>query len=458
MLTFFKARWNSRALQLTLSFLLVAFIGSVLLSLPIFHMPEVNTSYFQHLMTAISLVCVSGIASLPLADTYNTGGQIISLVLIQIGGLGVITFLNVGLYYINKNLSLKNQYLLQESLAIDSNKGLRHFLFTIYRFTFIVEVLGAMILLFDFVPRFGWLDGIFYSIFLSISSFSNSGFHNMHTDSLEGFINNPLVLITVSALVIIGGLGFVVWNEIIERSQRYFRDHPRSMKLAFRNLSVHTRLVLKVSFFITLIGTLTMLISEWANPATIGLMSFPQKVMNSFFNTVNTRTAGYTSVDYYELNPFTKLSAMLQTIIGGAPGGTAGGIKVTSFAIIVLIIRSELRNYEEVVAFKRVIPAHLVKRALVIFVFFLTLLFVGYGALLLSHPHLNSMDLLFEAVNAVGSAGISFNMVDLLNDFGTFIILILMIAGRVGPITLLLALLQKKRTEIHYAKTNIYIG
>lgn len=453
-----RGRKVSTSLQLTLSFVLVAFIGSLLLSMPIFHQPSTDASYFDHLMTAISLVCVSGMAALPMAETYNIAGQIIALTLIQIGGLGVITILNVGIYYLNRRLSLQDQYLLQQSLSLDTNKNLIDFLFSIYKFTLAFELLGTAIIMMDFVPRFGLARGFFNALFLSISSFTNSGFHNMYTDSLEGFYNNPLILFTVSFLVIAGGLGFSVWFELGSRMKRYLMSHPRSLRLAFQHVSVHTRLVLIFSAGILALGTALFIFSEWSNPDTIGKMPPHLKIMNAFFNTVNTRTAGYTSVDYYQMNPFTKLSSMVQTMIGGAPGGTAGGIKVTSFAILFLLFRAEIGSYTKVTVLKRVIPSRLVKQAVIIVLFFASLLFVGYGIILMIHPQIDSLDLLFETANALGSAGITFDMIDYMNPIGVVVMVILMIAGRVGPITLLLGILQKKNKEVNYAETNIFLG
>ncbi|MGO1249142.1 MAG: potassium transporter TrkG, partial [Streptococcus thermophilus] len=306
----------STSLQLTLSFVLVAFIGSLILSLPIFHQPSTDVGYFDHLLTAISLVCVSGMAALPIAETYNLAGQVIALLLIQVGGLGVITILNVGIFYLNRRLSLQDQYLLQQSLSRDTNSNLMDFLLSIYKFTISAEIIGALIIMYDFVPRFGFARGAFNALFLSISSFSNSGFHNLYTDSLEGFYNNPLILLTVSFLVISGGIGFSVWFELSERVGKYIKSRPRSLRLAFQHLSVHSRIVLVFSSAIIALGTVLFLAAEWSNPNSIGDMSPGLKLLNAFFNTTNTRTAGYTSVNYFELNPFTKLSSMVQTIIG----------------------------------------------------------------------------------------------------------------------------------------------
>lgn len=446
------------SLWLSFSLVIFAFLGSLLLAIPIFTRPGVDASYFDHLITSISLVSVSGLAALPIGPTYNMAGQLICLFLIQVGGLGVITILNFGLFTMRRRISLKDQIMIQEAMGRNTNRNFLSFLSSIYRFTLTIELIGAAIIMTDFVPRYGWLHGTFNAFFLSVSAFSNSGFHNLGYNSLEGFSFNPLILLTTSTLVIIGGIGFIVWFEIIETIKTYFHNRPHSWRLAFRKLSIHARLVINTTLIITLLGTLLIFFIEIQNNASMVGFSRLDQLLNSFFTAVNARTAGYASINYEELMPATKFSMMTQTIIGGAPGGTAGGIKVTSFAIVCLLFRSELRNYNQVVIYQRIIPNHLVKKALVIIVFFTIMLFAGFGLLLVTQPHIDSFDLLFEAVSAIGTSGISLNTTDLLTPIGQLIIIIMMIAGRVGPITLLMGILQTKTKEIHYAQTNVHLG
>lgn len=448
----------STSFRLVLSFILFAFLGSFILALPIMHHPEVDASYFDHLLTAVSLVCVSGMAALPIGETYTIWGQMVALVMIQVGGLGVITIINTGLYYLHRRIPLKDQYILQAALNRDTNANFIGFLLSIYRFTIYFELLVAAVIMIDFWPRYGFFQGAFNAIFLSVSAFTNSGFDNVGVNDMKAFASNPLILLTLAVLIIAGGLGFSVWFELRERTTRYLKIRPKNFRLAFRNLSTHTQLVLQATLFFIVAGTLLIWISEQSNPATIGDVPLPNQLLASFFKSVSTRTAGYATFSYQDTQPFTKFVYMLLTIVGGAPGGTAGGIKVTTIAILYFLFRSELKSYPEVVYNKRIFPSSLVKQAVMVVLFFIVIATLGYGSLLLTHPHLRSIDLLFETMSSLGTLGVSLNVTENLNLFGRIVIMILTIAGRVGPITLLLAILQRKSPEIHYAKTNVLIG
>ncbi|MGX7091759.1 TrkH family potassium uptake protein [Hutsoniella sourekii] len=445
------------ALKITGSFVLLALIGSFLLNLPILQVPN-DATYFDHLITATSLVCVSGLATVSIYETYNIYGQILALILIQIGGLGIITLLNVGLYYLRKRITLTEQHMLLESFNRDTSEDFTGFLLTIYRFTLSMELLGALILMLDFIPRWGWKQGSFNAIFTAVSAFSNAGFQNFPGKNLEVFQENPLVLLTISALVIAGGLGFAVWFEIYERFKQYRSHRPYSLRLAFRNMSIHTHVVLKMTVILLTTGTLLVWAVESRNIYSIGTLSFPHQLLNSFFASVNMRTAGYVTVNYYDLKPITKFVSMVHTLIGAGPGGTAGGLKVTTAAVLYLTFRSELLNYSHVIIRRRTISSVIQKRALVIVLFFTMMFIGGYSLLLLTQTHVAALDLMFEVVNALGTAGISLNLTARLSTFGHLVLMILMIAGRVGPITLLMSVLYHKSNEVHYAEANIYIG
>lgn len=458
LLEFLKPSNWSTSFQLVLSFILFAFAGSFILALPMMQHEGVDASYFDHLLTAVSLVCVSGMAALPIGETYNIWGQIVALFMIQIGGLGVITIINTGLYYLHRRIPLKDQYILQAALNRDTNTNFLSFLFSIYRFTIYFELAAAAVIMIDFWPRYGFLNGGFNAIFLSVSAFTNSGFDNVGVNDMQAFARNPLILLTLAVLIIAGGLGFSVWFELRERALRYYKQRPKNFKLAFRNLSTHTQLVLQATCFFLMAGTVLIWISEQSNPATIGNAPLGEQLLASFFKSASTRTAGYATFSYQDTQPFTKFIYMILTIIGGAPGGTAGGIKVTTVAILYFLFRSELKSYSEVVYNRRVFPSSLVRQAVMIALFFVVIASIGYGSLLLTHPHLDSLDLLFETMSALGTLGVSLNVTENLNLFGRIVIMILTIAGRVGPITLLLAVLQRKSPNIHYASAEVLIG
>lgn len=454
----FRVPKLSTAFQFSMSFVLLALFGSLVLWLPIFHLDPGEHSYFEHFLTSVSLVSVSGMGALPIGTTYNFAGQIFCLLLIQVGGLGVVTFINFGLYSMNQRISLKNQYMLQEVFSRETNENFSSFLISIYQFSLIAELIGSTILMIDFIPRYGWTHGIFNSLFLAVSAFNNSGFHNLGIGSLEAFNSNPLVMVTVSFLVILGGIGFIVWFEVKERIRDFLFLKPRSFKLATQNLSAHTRIVLQTTFILLVWGTLIIFLVEINNPRSMIDMPASDQFLNSFFLSVNSRTAGYTSIFYQDLRPYTKFFLMTLTAIGGAPGGTAGGIKVTSIALLYLLVRSELHGWTDVVVYKRTIPSNIVKKAILITIFFVIMLTLGFGALLLTHPTLPALDLMFEAANALGTSGVSLNTTDLLSPIGKVILVVLMLTGRVGPITLVIGILQQKERNIKYAEAQIHLG
>lgn len=450
---------QSTSLRFTLSFVVLAIIGSLLLAMPIMHQPGIQVSFSDHFITSVSLVCVSGLGAVSIGDTYNFLGQLLCLILIQVGGLGIITLINVGMYRMHRHVSLKDQYLLQSTFGRDTNQDFSEFLLAIYRYTMIAELIGTGLLMIAFVPRFGWFKGSFHALFVAVASFTNAGFHNFGgSGSLEAFNNNPLVLLTVCALVIFGGIGFTVWFELAHKLRDYWNGKPRSIRLAFHNLSTHTYVVLRMTVWLLISGTLVTWFVEARNPKTMTDWPAYQQLLNAFFKTVCARTAGFTSLNYVDLRPFSKFHSMMQTIIGGAPGGTAGGMKVTTVAIMLALVRSELLGYERVVIHRRTITSSLIKKALVVITFFALMIFAGYSTLLIMHPEINALDLLFEVFNALGTAGISLNLTNQLSTAGHFILIILMIAGRVGPITLLMGLMNRQKQEIHYPKTDIYLG
>lgn len=443
---------------ITLSFVVVAFVGSLLLSAPFSTRPQVTASYFDHFITAVSLVCVSGMAALPIGETYNSFGQVIALILIQMGGLGVITIINTGLFYLNQELSLKNQYLIQASLNRTTNSNLYDFLLSIYSLTFVAEGLGTLIIMTHYVPQYGWGRGTFNSLFLSVSAFTNSGFANIGSATLQTFADSPLIMLTVALLIIMGGLGFSVWFELINRCKSLFTQRPFSPRIAFNQLSPHTRLVLTVTGILLVGASFLIWLVEHQNPQTLANLPLGRQVLESFFKSAATRSAGYSTFSYAKSQPFTRFLYMLLATIGGAPGGTAGGLKVTTVAILFLLFRAELKSYTQVIYHKHIIPNRLVRQAVMITIFFFFTALVGYALLLLTNSHLNSVDLMFETFSAMGTLGVSLDVTEQLNLFGRMIILLLTLAGRVGPITILLAVLQKKDKEVHYAETTLLIG
>ena len=456
-ITFFKSLTSIQ--RLTFSFIIVIIIGSLLLSMPITHYPDAPaTTYLDHLFNVVSMVCVTGLSVFPVASVYNGLGQVIVILLMQIGGLGLVTLISVSLYLMRRRMNLSEQHLLQSALNYDNSNNLRQYLFSAYKLTLVFELAMAVVLLFDFIPRFGVGHGIFNAIFLSVSAFCNAGFDNLGDASLRPFVLDPLINIVLAILIFSGGIGFAVWLDLRDAVKRFLTDKPYRFTTFSRSLSNQTRLVLATTGIVLLLGTVLSWLMEYKNPKTIGHYNIFQQWMVSFFQSVTMRTAGFSTISYVDTHPVTNVLYMLQMIIGGAPGGTAGGVKVTAAAITFLLFKAELTGQTEVTFRNRVIANKVIKQTFTILIFFFTILTVGYMALLLFEPHHNPLALLFEAISAIATVGVSMDLTPQLSTGGRIVIMVLMFVGRVGPITVLLSLLQRKRKDIHYAQTTINMG
>lgn len=435
--------------RIVIGFGTVIMIGAMLLSLPIFQLSTSKASFLDHLFTTTSMVCVTGLSTLPVAETYNFFGQIICVLLMQIGGLGWLTIMTLLLLMAKDRMALKDQFILQDALNRQSSFKFSLFIKRLLVLTVIIESLAACLLMVDFIPRYGMLQGIWHSIFIAVSAFCNAGFDNIGASSLQSFISNPIVNLIVSLLIIFGGLGFSVWHELVDLLKK------RTKK---RLLSHHTRLVVITTILLLFFGTVTTLILEWNNPQTIGSLSFGDKLMASFFQSTTMRTAGFATIDYSKSYASTNFIYVLLMIIGGAPGGTAGGIKVTTIAIICLLIRSIFKGHEEVTYRWRSFSIQLIKQALVIIVFFMSVLLVGYFLLLINNPQLSPLALWFESVSALATVGVTMGITSQLSVIGKLIIMVMMFIGRIGPMTVLLSIGQQKSKEIKHIKTTILLG
>lgn len=445
--------------RLTISFLVVICFGSLLLALPMTHYANApSTNYLDHLFNVVSMVCVTGLSVFPIASVYNGLGQLIVMLLMQIGGLGLVTLIAISTYLLRRHMNLSEQSLLQSALSYDNNNELKHYLFTVYKLTLLIETTIALVLLVDFIPRFGIGHGLFNALFLAISAFCNAGFDNLGNNSLKEFVSNPLVNFAIATLIVAGGIGFSVWKDLKKAIHHLLTDRPYRYKSFSKHLSNQTRLVLLTTGIILTLGTLLTWMIEYRNPKTIGNYPFSQQVMICFFQSVTMRTAGFSTISYLDTKPATNILYMIQMVIGGAPGGTAGGVKVTTMAIAFLLFKSELLGQSEVTFRYRIIANKTIKQTLTVLIFFFTILISGYILLLQFEPNLNPMALLFETISAIATVGVSMDLTPQLSQAGRIVVMVLMFIGRVGPITVLLSLLQKQEKNIYYAQTNINVS
>ena len=442
----------SPARRIFLSFAGVIFIGSLLLSLPFVQVSGSQATYFDHLFTTVSMVCVTGLFTQPVATTYNVWGQLICMLLIQIGGLGLMTF--IGVFYIQgkQKLSLRSRETIQESFGYGETRSLRAFIRSIFLTTFLVEGLGAFLLSFRFIPEFGWGRGIFTSIFLAISAFCNAGFDNFGSSSLVNYQTDPLINLVIAGLIITGGLGFMVWFDLATQLGKKKK----------RRLRFHTKLVLFLTAGILLFGTVSTLFTEWHNPGTIGNLSVPEKVLVTFFQTVSMRTAGFASIDYTQARPVTLFIYILQMFLGGAPGGTAGGLKITTFFVLLVFARSELLGLPHANVAQRTIEARTVQKSFSVFIIFLMTFLLGLMLLgITAEGTPRFIYLMFETISALATVGVTANLTPELGKLALSIVMVLMFIGRIGPLTLLVSLADyqpDKKDLIQYMKADISIG
>lgn len=461
-----KNKWEHHSMrptrQIVLSFLAVILIGSVLLMLPICN-NKTPTSYLNNLFVATSATCVTGLVPVVTSEQFNLVGQIVIIILIQIGGLGFLTFLNLLLMMIKKKLSLTNKIVLQEALNQPSLNDIPKFVKNVIKYTFVVEGLGSIILSFVFIPDYGMVKGIYYSIFHSISAFCNAGFDVLGPNSLVGYQTNVIINLVIPGLIIMGGLGFVVWFDVAHCIKKEYHKMSKFNKRHLINsFSLHTKLVLVTTIVLLIVGTVLFYLCEFNNLKTIGNMSLFDQIQISYFQSATLRTAGFATVDMSCLNPATKFMMCVLMFIGGSPAGTAGGIKTVTFAIGILEVYNIYHGRKEVTAFSRRIPKRLIVRSFAIISMALTIVIVSIFALSISEQA-QFIDICFEVVSAGATVGLTASLTPHLSVIGKIIIIILMYIGRIGPITMMISFtrksyLQASKKEIKYTDGNILLG
>ena len=447
--------------RIAASFAIVILVGSLLLNLPISQLETSQATYFDHLFTTVSMVCVTGLFTQPVASTYNSFGQIICMFLMQIGGLGLMSMIAFFFFDSGKKLSLTDRLALQDSLNRDDTKDFKDYLRTIFKYTFIIEGIAAILFMIRFIPTLGVGKGIFTSIFFAISAFCNAGFDNLGSNSLIDYATDPLLAIVISALIILGGIGFAVWFDV-KNSISCYRSSLKNKyhKMFYKRLHYHTKVVILLTLGILLTGTFLTLITEWHNPDTIGNLNFGQKLLVSFFQTVTMRTAGFASIDYTKANPSTLLLYCIQMFIGGSPGGTAGGVKTTTVLVVLLFIRSEIYEKKSINFRYHTIPYEMARKSLMIFIIFTVLTLSSVFLLSITDPQAPLLYTLFETISAMCTVGVTANLTPTLSMLGQIIIMILMFIGRIGPLTVLLSFSNRKKqgSLIKYAKAPLLIG
>lgn len=424
-----------------LSFLVTILIGSALLSLPISSADGKAVPYLDALFTATTSTCVTGLVTLPTVSTWSIFGQVIILILIQIGGLGIITIMSGLMILLNKKMGISDRLLIQDAFNLNTMAGLVKFVKNVFFGTLIIEGIGAILYMPVFIPQFG-ARGIWISVFNSISAFCNAGIDIIAENSLCNYATNPLINIVTSALIILGGLGYVVWWDVIRVVKK---SSPKNRKI-FRYLTLHSKIAITVTLGLIFVGGLLIFIFEYSNPQTIGEMNLFDKIQVSFFQSVTTRTAGYASVPQENLTDASSLVSLILMVIGGSPVGTAGGIKTVTIAVLICSAFATIKNKNNASLFGRRISEDSVKKAVSIVVMFLSICATS-TILLLSTNNVSFLDGIYETVSATATVGLSRNLTSNLNVFGKLIIIVTMYLGRVGPISLAVALGSKNESQ-----------
>lgn len=430
-------------LVLSLGFAILITFGGVLLSLPFFTKSGEATNLIDSMFVAASASCVTGLTPVNTFEHWNTYGHVLLIILIQIGGLGVMSLASIIPLILGKKIGMKSRQILKEQLNVESLEGMIVLFKYVLVFTFGIEILGAILLSFRFIPLYGAGTGIWYSIFHSISAFCNAGF-DILGDSMYPFRDDILVNLTLSFLVIVGGLGFVVTSELFRRR-------------SFEKISTHSKLVLLISGVLLVLGTVMFLFLENGD-GVLQYESVKGSILESFFQSVVARTAGFYSVDLSKIKDSTALMLMGLMFVGGSPGSTAGGIKTTTLGVLFISTHAVVRGESEPVVFGRHIGIDVVRKALAIFLVSITIV-LSVSFILTITESARLVDILYETVSALATVGASKGITADLSDVGKILITFCMYLGRLGPMTMAFAFgMKDKKSLIRYPESFISIG
>lgn len=426
---------------LALMFLFLVVVGGVLLKLPI--ATEREISWLDALFLSTSAATVTGLAPIDPGSTFTLFGEIVLMVLIQVGGLGIMTFAVLVVIVLGKKIGMKQRMLMQEALNQPSLGGVIRLARNVLLFSLFMELVGVALLAIDWVPKMGWTKGLYYSLFHTIASFNNAGFA-LWPDNLSQFVGDPIVNMTVTSLIIIGGLGFTVVFDVLYQRR-------------WRKLSIHTKLMLVMTLVVNVFATVFFFLLEHHNPKTLGSLSLSEQLWASYFQGITPRTAGFNTIDVGSLDQPTAMFMIFLMFVGAGSTSTGGGIKLTTFAVIVFAVVSFLKGKEETVIWQRTIRHTIILRALAIASMSMLFIFLVTMILTLTEDA-PFLVLLFEVVSAFGTVGLSMNMTPHLSAVGKMLIIVVMLFGKLGPLTLVYSIAKPKKTNIRYPNGDILTG
>ncbi len=435
---------------IAISFAVIIFLGAGLLCLPVASRSGASCGFLPALFTATSATCVTGLTLFDTWSQWSGFGQVVLLCLIEVGGLGFMTAASLVIFLLRKKVGLRQRMVMAQALSVNDMEGVVRLQKWVLFGSLSIQLAGALVLFLRFLPEFGWENAAKWGIFHSISAFCNAGFDILGClqpgSSVAVFQNDPVVLLTLIALIGLGGLGFFVWEEVV-------RLH------SWKKFSVYTKLVLLASTVLLLGGAVLICLLEWNNPATLGPMPVWQKLLNGLFQSMTVRTAGFAAVDQAGLTDGGKVISMVLMLIGGSSGSTAGGMKTVTALVLFLFVLARVRGRETVCVFKRTIPANQVMDAMTISAIMAGLA-IGGAVLLSVWSPVGFLDSLYEAVSAIATVGLTSGATPVLTLPGQLLIIVYMYFGRVGVLTLSLGFLMgdKAQERFRYANTNLLIG
>jgi len=435
---------------IAITFAAIILVGAGLLCLPAASRDGVSCGFLPALFTATSATCVTGLVLYDTFSQWSGFGQVVIITLIEVGGLGFMSAATVFVFLLRRRIGLKQRLVMAQALSVSDMDGIVKLQKTVLVGSLLVESIGTLVLLLRFWPEYGFFTALKWGLFHSISAFCNAGFDIFGCitpgASLMEFQSDPVVLLTLGALIVVGGLGFLVWQEAWE-------------KRSFGKFTVYTRLVLSATGILIVTGWAGICLLEWNNPATLGPMSLGDKLLNGLFQSLTLRTAGFAAIDQACLTEAGKGFSMLLMLIGGSSGSTAGGVKTVTFLAILLFIWTRIRGKEQVTVYKRTLQKSQILDAMTIVFAVVALALLGALFISATSP-VCFVDSLFEAISALATVGLTAGATGSLSLAAKLLVIVYMYFGRVGVLTISMGFLtgDRARERFHYAETNLLIG
>lgn len=454
-----RKHWNSLQIMVP-GFIGVILLGTLILMLPICNADGQWLNFTDALFTACTCVCVTGLVTVVPAVQFTILGKLVLLFLIQIGGWGVIVCALWLLVLLKRKISLNSRVIIHDYFNMDTMSGMVRMLIFVVKGSLLVEALGALCYAFCFVPEYGPLKGIWYSVFHAVSAFCNAGVDLLGSSSLMQYVRNPWMNLVTIALIVTGGLGFMVWKDL-GRFGKNVLCRRIGWRKAVRATALHTKIVVVMTVLLITGGTLFFFAAEQGNPETLGTLSTGAKWMAALFQSVTTRTAGFCTISQAGLREASKFVACMMMFIGGSPASTAGGMKTVTIAVIFLTCWSILKGHSDTECFKRKVAAATVRMAIAVFAMGMVMVLAGTTLLSLLEPQIPLIDVLYEVISAVATVGLTADVTPELSTVGKYVIIFLMYVGRIGPVTLpmlMAAKLGRKNDKRTLPEEHIVVG